>query len=295
MLRIGLGINRDKRRQTSAGASYQPETTTYLNTIGIVNGAAVYFPASPQEITGAAIWNAVDAFVVSSKTITGLTLGINNLSTKFPFIYLMIGGTAVTNKYNLCDPQDTNAAFRISYLGGWTFSATGSLPNGVNSYGDSFLTPNPSLSLNDTHLSYYSRTASAGVANIETGADDGAGRSLAVLPRYFTGAAGYSANGTLITKSVTIVTSAFFQTQRTSATNIEFYRNKTNLYTDVDALPDRPFSKIFIGCRSLNNAPQEYTNRECAFASCGVSFTPTNQALYYDAIQALQTSLFRQV
>lgn len=295
MLRLGIAINRGQRRQLAAGPTIQPETLTYLNAIGILNNATIYFTGTPQQITGAAIWNAVDSFVVSCKTIFSLTLGANNLSTKFPFIYPMIGGTAVTNKYNLCDAQDTNAAFRLVFNGGWVFSPTGSLPNGVNAYGNTFCTPVGSLSLNNTHLSYYSRTASNGASYVEIGADDGAGRQLYVAPRYVTGTLAYSANSTQQVKGVTVVTSAYWQSQRTSATNIEFYRNKVNLYTDVDIFSQIPNSIIYLGCRSLANSPQEYTNRECAFSSCGVSMSVANQALYYDAVQQLQTSLFRQV
>jgi hypothetical protein len=36
--------------------------------------------------------------------------------------------------------QDTNAAFRLTFSGGWTHSATGALPNGTNGYSNTFAT-----------------------------------------------------------------------------------------------------------------------------------------------------------
>jgi len=63
--------------------TYEPETEAYLDVIGIVNSVdTTYYSGTAQEITGRAIWTAVDAFVVSLKTSFSLTLGVNNLSTK---------------------------------------------------------------------------------------------------------------------------------------------------------------------------------------------------------------------
>jgi hypothetical protein len=79
------------------------------------------------------------------------------LWTKMKAVYPMVGGTATSMKFNLKDPRDLDAAFRLTWSGGWTYSATGATPNGTNAFADtklndSILTPNSS------HLSFYSRT-----------------------------------------------------------------------------------------------------------------------------------------
>jgi hypothetical protein len=66
-------------------------------------------------------------------------------------------------KYNLKDARDLDAAFRLTWSGGWTYSATGATPNGTNAYADTKLLPSTNLSQNSTHLSSYIRNTSQGV------------------------------------------------------------------------------------------------------------------------------------
>jgi len=101
-------------------------------------------------ITDPTISGAVCTLVTSMKA--------NGTWAKCSAIYPMVGGTATTHKFNLKNPADTNAAFRLSFVGGWTHSANGALPNGTNAYADTFLIPSVSLSLNSIHGSVYSRT-----------------------------------------------------------------------------------------------------------------------------------------
>ena len=65
--------------------------------------------------------------------VNNLVLGLkgNNIWTKMKAIYPMVGGTATTHKFNLKNPLDTDAAFRLVFSGGWTHSANGALPNGT--------------------------------------------------------------------------------------------------------------------------------------------------------------------
>ena len=42
-----------------------------------------------------------------------------NIWTKFKAIYPIVGGTATAHKFNLKNPADTNAAFRLAFTGGW--------------------------------------------------------------------------------------------------------------------------------------------------------------------------------
>ena len=79
-------------------------------------------------ITNPTISGAVCTLVTSLKSA--------NLWTKLNAIYPMVGGTATTCKFNLKNPADTNAAFRLNFVGGWVFSSNGALPNGVNTYAD---------------------------------------------------------------------------------------------------------------------------------------------------------------
>ena len=95
-----------------------------------------------------------------SSAIINLVISLKNFGiwTKMYAIYPMVGGTAFTNKFNLINPLDTNAAFRLNFVGGWTHSANGALPNGTNAYADTFLNPSFTLPLNSHSFGIYSRT-----------------------------------------------------------------------------------------------------------------------------------------
>jgi hypothetical protein len=128
--------------------SYQPETTAYLNALAVPNDSTVYFSGLDQQIIGSVVWTKIDAFVITLKTAFGLTLGVNNLSTKVPAIYPFWGGTAAMTKFNLADAQDLNASFRMGWNGGVTHSATGIAFNGTNGYGNTYLTPSSKYGTN---------------------------------------------------------------------------------------------------------------------------------------------------
>ena len=101
-------------------------------------------------ITDATITSAICTLVTSMKA--------NGTWAKCNAIYPMVGGTATTQKFNLKNPLDTNAAFRLSFIGGLTHNANGITGNAINAYCNTFL-PNTALSINSNHISTYSRTS----------------------------------------------------------------------------------------------------------------------------------------
>lgn len=69
------------------------------------------------------------------------TLMTNNLWDKLIAFYPFMGGTSGSHKFNGKDPQDTDAAFRLTYYGGITHDSDGLTPNGSNGYADTHLLP----------------------------------------------------------------------------------------------------------------------------------------------------------
>jgi len=61
-------------------------------------------------ITDLTISNAINDLVVGLKA--------DSLWTKYKAIYPCVGGTAFTHKFNLKDPRDLDAAFRLTYMMG---------------------------------------------------------------------------------------------------------------------------------------------------------------------------------
>ena len=86
---------------------------------------------------------AYDADVCAFLTATGITdttiggalnvlvgnLKTSGIWTACEAIYPFVGGTARSNQYNLKDPRDLDAAYRLSFNGYWTFSSQGANAN----------------------------------------------------------------------------------------------------------------------------------------------------------------------
>jgi hypothetical protein len=77
---------------------------------------------------------AVCDFVTNIK-LEGITGGSNAA------MYLPIGNAAAQRKYNFWNPADTNAAFRLTFNGGISFTNFAIVGNGVNGYSDTHFSP----------------------------------------------------------------------------------------------------------------------------------------------------------
>jgi hypothetical protein len=123
----------------SFGVAYDPD-------------AQAFFTAS--GLTGATNLNAINQLVLDLKAAS--------IWTKMKAIYPMVGGTAALHKWNLKDPQDLDAAYRLVFNGGWTHSSTGALPNGTNGYANTFLNANTALQQFSHHHAFYHNTDNSG-------------------------------------------------------------------------------------------------------------------------------------
>ncbi len=93
-------------------------------------------PDAQAFITAAGITDptqqsAIDALVVGLKA--------DGLWTSMTAIYPFVGGTASSHKYNLKDPRDLNAAYRLTFYGGWVHDSRGIVGNFTNTYADTYI------------------------------------------------------------------------------------------------------------------------------------------------------------
>ena len=52
---------------------------------------------------------------------------------------------------------------------------------------------------------------------------------------------------------------------------------------------------VYIGAGNINGSASNFSSRECAFASIGEGLTDIEASDFYDAVQAFQTTLSRNV
>ena len=234
-------------------------------------------------ITGATQQSAINTIVISLKA--------NNIWTKLDAIYPMVGGTATTHKFNLKNPADTTAAYRLSFVGGWTHSSTGALPNGTNAYADTFWL---SSQQNSASMSFYSRTNTTGLFH-EFGAGQGVGPITYLLIRLndlFYGAANETAGNTVANTNST----GHYLVTRTASNVVKLFKNGSLSLSATTASTGIPSVNMVISAwRSDPSSISRYSNRECAFATLGTGLNDTESANLYTAIQAFQTTLGRQV
>lgn len=250
------------------GVSYDPD-------------AQAFFTAS--GLTGATNLTAINNLVVALKGY--------GIWTKMKAIYPMVGGTAALHKWNLKDPQDTNAAFRLVFNGGWTHSSTGAKPNGTNGYADTFLKPATSLTISSAHFSKYNRNNDL-VGNKVDGTLDNS--TLKYMQQNYTSANGLIGEVGAVASYTATDTRGLFTLTRTATNAQKVFRNSTQIASNTTTITGIPNTNFFIGARN-DGTVAYYNSYECAFFSIGDGLTDTEAANLYLAVQNYNTTLSRQV
>ena len=241
-------------------------------------------------ITAAAITNTTQQSAIITLVTQLKTYGI---WSKMKALYPFVGGTAAQHRFNLKDPRTVNAAFYLDFLGGGTHSATGYQPNGTTSYADTFLVPSSALSLNSSHISYYSRTDSD--SGLEMGATSiGSGPTRSYLAIRMGGST-YSRLNNLGLQG--IVSNAngtgFYTLSRTNSLNYASFKGATKTQIVNETSTTLPVYSFTLGAYYENL--WYYGNKQTAFASIGDGLTDTEATNFYTAVQTYQTTLGRQV
>jgi hypothetical protein len=234
-------------------------------------------------ITDPTIASAICTLVTSMKA--------NGTWAKMSAIYPFVGGTATTHKFNLKNPADTNAAFRLSFIGGWTHSANGALPNGTNAYAETFCLH---TQINSANMSFYSRTNSTGLFNDIGNATATVPNSI-ILARYLDRFYGHL-NQTADTFTTNTNSLGFYLVSRTASNVIKLFKNASLVLNANPLSSSIPTNTITISAwKQTSFLISRYSNRQCAFATIGTGLTDAEALNLYNTIQTFQTTLGRQV
>jgi len=255
-------------------------------------GTPAVDPDAQAFITAAAITDPTQQSAINT-LVTNLK-GYN-IWTKMKALYPFVGGTSSTHKFNLKDPRNLDAAFRLVFNGGWTHSSTGATPNGTNAYADTKLNPLLTLSQNSTHISFYSRTNTDGNTSDIGLKSTGSGYTMiqAKYSNVFT--AHVNEFYVFADHSSNTNGQGFYVGNRTGASVRNNWKNGSKVHTSSSPSQTQANFNFFVG--ALNNAgpASAYSNRQCAFASIGDGLTDAESANFYTAVQAFQTTLNRNV
>lgn len=202
-------------------------------------------------------------------------------------------------KYNLKDPRDLDAAFRLAFNGTWAYSKQGATPNGVNAYANTYLNPvSNGLTSANSHLSYYARTAAttsdpAEIANFTNNNEAFVlqSKSNVGTNRFF-----YTL-GSTASRVVATAPTGFMSGSAVANTRRDLYLNgisvANNTTTDNASLGNY---NLYLAAGNIGGSTvSSYSNAQSGFASIGNGLTSGEMLSYYNLVQAFQTTLGRQV
>lgn len=254
-------------------------------------------PDADAFITAAGITDSTQQSAINQLV---LDLKGYNIWTKMKAIYPIVGGTSTSHKWNLINPLDTDAAYRLAFSVGWTHASTGMAGAGTG-YASSYLIPSTALTLRNTHLSMYIRTDTAAGTKIEIGCGNSgtANPAMSLMAKYSATNA-ISDSYSTSTNRLSVSNSdakGFYIGSRTSSTLHKLYKNGSVIGTDTNTESNgaMPNVQLLINGFLFGASVIQQSDREFSYISIGDGLDDTESANYYTAVQAYQTTLSRNV
>ena len=245
-------------------------------------------PDAQAFITAAAITNPTQQTAINTLVVS---LKANGIWTKMKALYPFVGGTASSHKFNLKNPLDTNAAFRLSFVGGWTHSANGALPNGVNAYADTFFIPSAQQNVNSNGLGCYITQNSIGGDPVIMGAFNGTGQ--ASLLTVTNSVVGTRLNAVTVSGSISGGLGSF-DAQKTTAILTSVFKNGTLLNAGLSGGTLSTFS-CYLGALNLASSLYGPVNSQFRLAYLSEGLSNSEISNLRTSIQAFQTTLSSNV
>jgi hypothetical protein len=253
---------------------FDPDAQAYIDRVYTAGGTLTNTEA-----------NAVNQLTIDMKAA--------NVWTAMKAVYPMIGSSAAACAQNL-----VSSSFTGTFSSGWTFASTGVTPNGTSAFMNTTFNPTTSLTYNSGYFSFYSRT------NNTTGIDDISATSGGDNPnmRLIINLGGtlycdFNSSGVRVS-AANANSLGFYQSSRTSSTSIKVFKNNTTLGTNTNTNISigQPNFPLYIGASDFGGTTaNNFSNRECAFASIGDGLTDTQASNFYTAVQTFQTTLSRAI
>jgi len=271
---IGIGKNLFKGNVKAGGGAVAYDTD-----------AQAYFTAN-TAITSDADKNAINTFYLGLKS--------DGIYTKIKAMYLPIWGSASSSKWNLVNPADTNAAFRLTFATGMTFTSSGMTSNGTSGYANTYLIPNTNLNNNSTSFGVYCRTNSDGIifdcGTQKTTTPTG---YMNLLTKYQSELYSDQYNPTTNRiKPPNADSRGFFQSIRTTSTSFKIFKNNSQLGT-TNTNASSGFSNLiynfYISALNQDNSPLYYSTRQFSFAYIGNGLTDAEATNFYTRVNTLMT------
>ncbi len=223
--------------------------------------------------------DAVNNFVIQLKNAS--------LWTKFIAIYPMVGGTANSTKWNLKDPRDLDAAYRLTFNGTPVFAGTGILFPTIADFANTHLADSAIGGYSNASISYYSRTQNT-ISGYDIGCTDGAVpyNELSVYANSADNSEWFGFSQSILPANTT----GLFMLS-SSATNVTRYRNGA-IISSKGSAPNNSYTNLtfLIGKSRVTLHPGQ---KECALATIGNGLTDAEVSTFYNIVKNFETVLGR--
>ena len=245
-----------------------------------------------------------DTLTTTEKDATNqfvLDLKSAGIWTAMDLIYPFVGGTSTSTKWNLKDPQDTDAAYRITWQnpGSGTFSADGVKGNGSNFAGNTHLIPSTVFNSNPRHLSVYANLADNRTSYDMGSNAPGVGNNNVIIVEFGNNTSYVGFGGFITTTNASGVGQVIGTYDGGASPKINLYLNGSSANTGNATVSDKSVPMAIFGDNRSGTpggfSPVEHSARRLATITMGDILDSTEAADLYDATQTFNTSLSREV
>ncbi len=235
---------------------------------------------------------------------------VNNLVTslknsglwnKMYAIYPLIGNTPFQHKFNLKNPQDTNAAFRLVFNGSGNHSSNGYQTNGTNAYANTNIIVNSIHTFSNAGLTMVCGTNNTPVTT--NSFDLGAQKKSTPWEAYqihLNHGASKNNNifvlGTIgISKTAINDARGIHTVSKTTDTEVKYFKNK-NLDTVASGTQTGviPPLNYYIGCLNNGGGPFGYSNQRIQFTAFHEGLTESEVQTFHSIIDTFENNLNRK-
>lgn len=217
----------------------------------------------------------------------------NSLWNSLHAIYPLLGISAADHKWNLKDPRDLDAAFRLTFdetAGYETSHAGGGLLGRASKtfYANTFLSPATTITGHQGSLTFYTESGTSDANEWAMGSYSSPGTyNSLIISRTDGSNYSYVMNAAIVTSAVK---KGVFTASRTDNTHNNLYRNDTSVASSATdqnlfAMSTQP---IYLMANNQNGTKSGYTYKKCLYASIGNGLSQANITAYVPLIKALK-------
>lgn len=252
---------------TIAGQSITASDIITINT-GFAEKTQLFITAT--EITNSILQNAVNQLELDL-----VTAGILN---KYFAIYPLVGNSGTSQKYNLMNAEDTNAAYRLSFTGSIAYSNYGFTPSGI-AYANTNFNVSGINSSNFGMVFAQEGVDTTGTTRTYMGVSSSASSNFVVLGLLSTGSRSVAlvgaASASEYQPSPSPPLSGVIAANALTGRQVSLVNNG-NLIATVSNSGSLPNGSLFIGAlNAISGGAQLPANREIRIAAIRESLTPS--------------------